>query len=407
MAVLAALWGASYMFIKFAIEDLSDLALVFFRIALGALILAPVALRSGALPAVRRHLGWLTLIAVVQIMVPFLLITIGEHHVSSSLTGILVASAPIFTVLIAMVAVKDESVHGWSLAGIFVGMAGVALLFGLDLGGDSQALLGGLAILLASVGYAIGALIARRKLSGVPPIGVAGSIMGISTVLLLPTLPWSIAASSTPGPRHDRLDGGARGGRHRHRLPHLLHAQRRDRPGPRIDRRLHRAGVLDRLRRGVPRRVVHRVDGGRDAAHPRRLVDGRAGQATVAAGAGAGGQPKRTFPFERARACARSMKSSRLTAARNSRATSRSRALSERRSSRPCLASRPKSTVAAIAYASMSTSARARLLVGRLAHELGVGLARGLERALVGLLVLVDEPLDRAGGGRGGARRAR
>jgi drug/metabolite transporter (DMT)-like permease len=198
MAVLAALWGASYMFIKFAIEDLSDLALVFFRIALGALILAPVALRSGALPAVRRHLGWLTLIAVVQIMVPFLLITIGEHHVSSSLTGILVASAPIFTVLIAMVAVKDESVHGWSLAGIFVGMAGVALLFGLDLGGDSQALLGGLAILLASVGYAIGALIARRKLSGVPPIGVAGSIMGISTVLLLPTLPWSIAASSTP-----------------------------------------------------------------------------------------------------------------------------------------------------------------------------------------------------------------
>src|SRR3954452_20852535 len=101
MGLLAALWGASYLFIKIALDDLSPVALVFARTALGALVLAPVALRSGAFAAARRHLGPLVLVAAVQITGPFLLIAAGEQSIPSSLAGILVASAPIWIAVLA------------------------------------------------------------------------------------------------------------------------------------------------------------------------------------------------------------------------------------------------------------------------------------------------------------------
>jgi drug/metabolite transporter (DMT)-like permease len=192
MATLAALWGASYMFIKIAIDDgQTDAFIVFARTVLGALVLLPFALRNGAMRAARRHLGWLALVAVVQILGPFLLITIGEHHVATSLAGVLVASAPIFTAVIAAFVVQSERLHGWAVGGIVVGFVGIALLFGVDLSGDSDALLGGAGILLASVGYAIGALIAKRKLVDVPPIGIATSIIGLTALFLLPALPFT------------------------------------------------------------------------------------------------------------------------------------------------------------------------------------------------------------------------
>ena len=103
-------------------------------------------------------------------------------------------------------------------------------------------------------------------------------------------------------------------------------------------------------------------------------------------------------PFDRARACARLTKSRRLIAARNSRVTSRSRAASERRSSRPCLASSPNSTVAAIWYALIAPiSVDVRVAVGGLVDEVGVGGVGGLRGLGVRLLGPVGEELDRAG----------
>jgi len=148
MGTLAALWGASYMFIEIAIEDLDDVFIVFARTLLGALILAPVAVARGAFAPVRGRLGWLVLIAVIQIAGPFVLITSGQHHVTSSMAGILVASAPIYIAIITAFAAKSERLGGWGVVGIVIGIVGVALLFGVDLGGDSDAVFGGLAILL-------------------------------------------------------------------------------------------------------------------------------------------------------------------------------------------------------------------------------------------------------------------
>src|SRR3954469_1842569 len=194
--LLASLWGASYFFIKVALEALGPVAIVFARTALGAAVLAPVAIRRGAFANVREHLGTLALVAGVQIAVPFLLISGGERHISSSLAGILVASAPIFTALIAAVAVHEERLPRAGLVGVAIGMAGVVLLFGVDLGGDT--LLGGGMVLLASLGYAIGALTAKRRLSAVPPVGLVASVLALSALAMVPLLAFS-APDHAPG----------------------------------------------------------------------------------------------------------------------------------------------------------------------------------------------------------------
>jgi drug/metabolite transporter (DMT)-like permease len=199
MLSLAALWGASYMFIEIALEGgVSSTFLVFARTALGALVLAPVALRRGAFAAARRHLPLLTLVALVHITGPFLLITIGQHHVTSSMAGILVASAPIFTTIIAAIYAHDDRLGPGGVAGVFVGIVGVAMLFGVDLSGTTETLLAGLGILLASLGYAVGATLSKRRLSDVPPVGLAASIIGLGALSLAPLAPFT-APSDVPG----------------------------------------------------------------------------------------------------------------------------------------------------------------------------------------------------------------
>ncbi|HUR84301.1 MAG TPA: DMT family transporter [Solirubrobacteraceae bacterium] len=187
MALLAALWGASYLFIKVALEDdMPPLFIVFARIVLGALVLVPIALRSGELARMRGLTGPILFMAVVQVVVPFVLITYGEGHIASSLTGILVSAAPIFTALIAVRYDDDERPHGVAIAGVVMGIVGVVLLFGVDLSGDSAAIAGGLMVLLATVGYAIGSLYLKHRLQGVPPVGIAASTMLAGSLVLIP-----------------------------------------------------------------------------------------------------------------------------------------------------------------------------------------------------------------------------
>ena len=192
------------MFIKVALDDgLEPVAVVFIRCALAALVLIPVAIHRDALRAVRGPVaGWVVLLAFVQVVAPFLLITIGELHISSSLAAILVSSAPIFTSLLALRFDPAERSRGWRAVGILVGIAGVALLFGVDLTGDREEVLGGLAILLASLGYAIGPLTSKHRIqsAGIQPVGIVTATMIVSSVVLLPVLPFTgIATEGAPG----------------------------------------------------------------------------------------------------------------------------------------------------------------------------------------------------------------
>jgi drug/metabolite transporter (DMT)-like permease len=193
LLLLSSLWGASYMFIEISLEDMSPAVVVFGRTLLGGLVLLPLALRRGALATLRGSLGIVTGLAALQVAGPFLLISFGQEEISSSLAGILVATAPIFTALLAIWVDHDERSTGWRLVGIAAGIVGVGLLLGVDVGGDGAALAGGLMVVLAGLGYALGAFVVKRRLSGPDPVGTVTLTMLASAALTVP-----LAAATAP-----------------------------------------------------------------------------------------------------------------------------------------------------------------------------------------------------------------
>jgi drug/metabolite transporter (DMT)-like permease len=137
------------------------------------------------------------LLCAVNLAGPLTLIGLGEHHVATSVTGILIAAAPIYTALLAPFVDPTERSSGLRLVGIAVGIVGVVLLLGLDLGGDSQAVLGGVMIVLAALGYAIAGFIVKRRFAGVQPVGLV-SLTTLSAAVL--TLPAAVATAPSGAP---------------------------------------------------------------------------------------------------------------------------------------------------------------------------------------------------------------
>jgi drug/metabolite transporter (DMT)-like permease len=196
--LLASIWGASYMLIKIGLRDLSPEMVAFARIALAAAVLMPIAAAQGALRGLRGRLGVIVLVGAIQVAGPFWLIPAGEQEISSALAGILVATTPIFTALLAIRVDHEERSEGLRLAGVGVGVVGVVVLFGLDLAGSSAAVLGGLAVVLAGLGYSIGGFIVKHRLSDTRPLGVVATVMTASAALLF--IPAALTApSSAPG----------------------------------------------------------------------------------------------------------------------------------------------------------------------------------------------------------------
>jgi drug/metabolite transporter (DMT)-like permease len=195
---LSALWGASYLFIKIGLRDMSAAEIVSGRTALAALILLPVALHRGAFRGLGGRAPEVVALAVVQVVAPFTLITFGERHIASSLTGILVAAVPLFTVVFAPILDPEERSFGWRLVGVLVGIVGVGLLLGVDLHGDSQALLGGVMVVMACAGYALGGLWLKRRFRDVQPVGLVTGTMVATSLVMLPAAV-ATAPSSAPG----------------------------------------------------------------------------------------------------------------------------------------------------------------------------------------------------------------
>jgi len=194
LLALSALWGSSYLFIKLALEDdLSPALIVSVRTALAALVLLPLALQRSALGGLRANAAPVLLLAVVQMAGPLLLIAAGEQSISSSLTGILVATAPIFTFLLAFAQEGQERASGLSLGGVALGIVGVALLLGLDAGGGA-ALGGGLMIVAASFGYAIGGWMVKRRVRDVQPVAMVGATAAVAALLTAPAALLSLPA---------------------------------------------------------------------------------------------------------------------------------------------------------------------------------------------------------------------
>lgn len=189
---LAVIWGIPYLFIKVAVEHLSPTVLVCGRTALACAVLLPVALRQGLLRSVAARWRWVLLFSVVEIAVPFGLLGTAEQHLSSSLTGLLVAVVPLMVAGLGVALGLADRIDTRRSAGLVVGLLGVACLVGIDLrGGD---LLAALAVLGAAAGYAVGPIIADRRLADLPGLGLTTVAMGLNAVGYLP---WALLARPT------------------------------------------------------------------------------------------------------------------------------------------------------------------------------------------------------------------
>ncbi len=192
---MSVFWGIPYLLIKIAVRELDPSVVVFARVGIATLALLPVAIHRKVLREIRGR--WLTIaaLACVQIVAPFLLISYGEQHIASSLASLLIASEPLLVALLALRFDSAERVSGLRLVGLLIGMGGVIVLLGLDVGGDKQRLLGAALVLVATVCYAIGALLIKRPtITAMPRLGVVIVECATATLVLLP-----LAVTRLPG----------------------------------------------------------------------------------------------------------------------------------------------------------------------------------------------------------------
>ena len=169
---LGFFWGSSYLFIKIGVETLTPFTLVAGRLLVGAILLGIVLRLSGEPlprdPRTYRHLG---VMAIINIVVPFSLITSGEQSIDSSLASILNASVPLFTIVFAALVLTDEPITVNRLVGLIVGFGGVVLLTSPSLGGGAGGNLPGEAAMIgSSISYAAGNVYARHNVRGLPPM---------------------------------------------------------------------------------------------------------------------------------------------------------------------------------------------------------------------------------------------
>ena len=190
LLLLAAIWGASFMFIKVADRELAPTTLMAGRLVVSAVLLYAVLAarlgwrRSGA--ELRGYWREGLVLGVISAALPFTLIAWGEKHVDSGVAAIANASMPIFVALFALRFHASERVGGARLLGVLVGLAGVAVLAGVHPRGGWWAVAGTLAVVLASISYASGSLYGQRVVAGTTALVIVTASMIGGALALLP-----------------------------------------------------------------------------------------------------------------------------------------------------------------------------------------------------------------------------
>jgi len=182
-AALGIIWGVPYLFIKIAVDGLTPASVVFWRCAVAAVILLPIAIAKGQLPALLPHWKALLAFTAAEIAIPWFFLTSAEQRLSSSLAGLLIAGVPLVAALLGWLT-GGERLGPRRLLGLGVGLAGVAALVGLDLSADDTWALVQMAIVV--VGYAVGPFILNRQLKGVPGLAVMAVSLGLSALVYAP-----------------------------------------------------------------------------------------------------------------------------------------------------------------------------------------------------------------------------
>jgi drug/metabolite transporter (DMT)-like permease len=185
-AALGLIWGLPYFLIKIVVQEVHPFMLAWARLAIAALILLPIAWQRGALRGLMAHSGALFAFAVLEFVIPFSAISFGERWISSSTTGILIATVPIAVVLLSRFFGLQEPLGVRRLSGLLIGFAGVIALVGFGPITGLRGWAGVGCMLLATTGYALGPLIIQRYMRGMSPLGPMSVSIGMAALVLLP-----------------------------------------------------------------------------------------------------------------------------------------------------------------------------------------------------------------------------
>jgi drug/metabolite transporter (DMT)-like permease len=201
LLLLAGIWGGSYLFIKVAVEDIPPAAMTEIRVLVAGILLAGyLALRMGAQRSVHElRAAWkpCLVLGTINAALPMTLVAWGETRIDSNIAAIAQASVPIFVVLLSLRFLPHEPLGPSRIAGLAVGLVGVALITGVHPEGGAWAAVGTLAVVLSSVSYASGGVYGQLQVRGTPgPVLAAGSMLAAAVVLL----PFAVADPPVAAP---------------------------------------------------------------------------------------------------------------------------------------------------------------------------------------------------------------
>jgi drug/metabolite transporter (DMT)-like permease len=180
---MGLIWGIPYLLIKIAVDELEPASLVLGRTAIGALMLLPLAAMRDQLRPVLKYWRPLLVFAIVEICIPWLMLGFAEQRLSSSLTGLLIAAVPLVGAV--MVKATGHETLGWRrVSGLLIGLAGVSVLVGFDVGSANAFAV--VAVAVVAICYAAGPLLLAKYLSELPGLGVVASSLLIAAILYTP-----------------------------------------------------------------------------------------------------------------------------------------------------------------------------------------------------------------------------
>ncbi len=202
--LLGLIWGSSFLWIKIAVENITPFMLVTLRVSFGLLgLLLVMAIQRQHFPRDRATIMKFAFMGVFNTVIPFHLITWGETRIESSLASILNAAVPLFVIVIGHFWLRDEKITGPRLAGLIIGFVGVVVLVLQDFNPRTLQgnIVGQLAVLLATLSYAVALVFSRKYLRGTKPVVQSTMILTVATLIMwiaTPVIDRPLVLPSTP-----------------------------------------------------------------------------------------------------------------------------------------------------------------------------------------------------------------
>jgi len=185
-SLIGVIWGVPYLFMKVAVDELSIPLIVFSRLAIGAALLIPLALRENTKSPIKPYLKYILFYAFLEMVVPWTLITSAQRDLSSGVVALLVATVPIWATLFAHHTGDSTAAHRVRIFGIVVGLIGIVLIVGIESFSDFGNTLALLQVLIAAASYAWAVNMVTRKVVGVSGLTINGIAMFASSILFAP-----------------------------------------------------------------------------------------------------------------------------------------------------------------------------------------------------------------------------